>query len=92
MPELPKKGHLKKGMLKKVKFHPDKDTKRPRCSVCGKPIPPDQKPVTMWVDGAAKRTIKIEPERRKYYIMFSKGPIDQRLEMHEKCVPEIIEA
>ncbi|MDI6860144.1 MAG: hypothetical protein QMC85_06590 [Methanocellales archaeon] len=93
MPEIPKKGHLKKGMVEKLKFADDKDITRPRSSLTGKRI--KGTPIVAWVDGPAKRTIRIEsrskPDRPKYYILFADGPADKRLNLSEEDLAEIIE-
>jgi len=93
MAKIPMKGHLKKGVLEKFKFVADRDVKRPKSSLTGKTI--TGTPVVAWVDGPAKRTIRIEPkskpDRKKYYIIFSYGPTDKRLYLSEDDLAEIVE-
>lgn len=93
MPKPPRKGHLKKGVLKKLKFVEDKDVKSPKSSLTGKTI--EGTPVVAWVDGPAERTIRVEPkskpDRQKYYIIFADGPVDKRLYLSEDDLAEIIE-
>ena len=93
MARIPMKGHLKKGVLEKLRFVTDRDAKRPKSSLTGNTIMGT--PVVAWVDGPVKRTIRVEPksnpDRKKYYIMFSDGPTDKRLYLNEDDLAGIIE-
>ena len=92
MPPTPRKGHLKIP-IEKLKFVADRDVKRPKSSLTGKTI--EGAPVVAWVDGPVKRTIRVEsrsnPDRKKYYILFSDAPVNKRLYLSEDDLAEIVE-